>query len=264
MIFLKLGGSLITKKDQPQTARLEVISRLAQEIADVMRPHPELRLLLGHGSGSFGHLVADRYQTHEGASSKEEWRGFAQVWAVANQLNRLVVDAFLEKGLPILSMPPSASVISHKGKIQAMAIEPILHALKVGLIPLVQGDVAFDQEQGSSIISTEEVFAFLAPHLKPSLILLAGIEPGVYKNYPETDEVLSCITEENIHNLHISSASGTDVTGGMKDKVDQALSISRKVQDLEIRIFSGNEIGTVREALTGAPVGTLIKSSSGR
>jgi isopentenyl phosphate kinase len=263
MIFLKLGGSLITKKDQPQTPRLEVISRLAHEIADVIHTHPGFRLLLGHGSGSFGHLIADQYQTHMGASSEKDWRGFAQVWTVANQLNRLVVDALIKEGLPILSMPPSASVISERGKIQKMAVEPILNALEVGLIPIVQGDVAFDREQGSSIISTEEVFRYLAPHLKPSLILLAGIERGVLKDYPKTEEVIPLITEENIHDVVISPASGTDVTGGMQDKVHQALTLCRLVPDLEVRIFSGNKIGAVREALTGVPIGTLIKSTTG-
>jgi isopentenyl phosphate kinase len=263
MIFLKLGGSLITKKEQPQTPRLEVISRLAHEIADVIHTHPGFRLLLGHGSGSFGHLIADQYQTHLGASSEKDWRGFAQVWTVANQLNRLVVDALLEEGLPILSMPPSASVISERGKIHKMTVEPIVNAIEVGLIPIVQGDVAFDREQGSSIISTEEVFTYLAPHLKPSLILLAGIEKGVLRDYPKTEEVIPLITEENIDDVAISPATGTDVTGGMQGKVHQALTLCQLVPDLEIRIFSGNEIGAVREALMGAPVGTLIKATSG-
>jgi isopentenyl phosphate kinase len=263
MIFLKLGGSLITEKNKPQTPRLEVITRLAQEIAAVIRSQPGFRLLIGHGSGSFGHLIADRYQTHLGASSERDWRGFAEVWSVANQLNRLVVDALLEEGLPILSMPPSASVISEKGKIQEMAVKPIIKALDVGLIPVVQGDVAFDREQGSSIISTEEVFSYLAPHLKPSLILLAGIEPGVLRNYPQTEEVVPLITEENIDDVITAPAKGIDVTGGMEGKVHQALRTCRLVQDLEIRIFSGNDVGAVQEALTGAPIGTLIKSASG-
>jgi isopentenyl phosphate kinase len=263
MIFLKLGGSLITEKDQPQTPRLDVITQLAREIAEAFRTIPELRLLIGHGSGSFGHHVADKYQTHVGATSREDWYGFAQVWATANRLNRLVVDALLEEGLPILSMPPSASVICHRGRILKMATEPLLNALEVGLLPVVQGDVAFDQEQGSSIISTEEVFSYLAPYLNPSLILLAGIEPGVFRNYPETDEIIPLITEENMHEFAISPASGTDVTGGMQGKVHQALSICRLVPGLEIRIFSGNEIGAVQEALSGASVGTLIKTKTG-
>ena len=89
MIFLKLGGSLITHKDQPETARLDVLARLAGEIAEARRTFPEMRLLVGHGSGSFGHPMAARHGTHLGG---DNWTGFAEVWRSANRLNRLVVD----------------------------------------------------------------------------------------------------------------------------------------------------------------------------
>lgn len=262
MIFLKFGGSLITQKDQPQTPRVEVISRLAKEIAEALDADPGLRLLLGHGSGSFGHHVADKYKTQLGASSEEDWLGFAEVWAVANRLNRLVIDALLHNELPILSMPPSASTISDGGKIVKLAVDPIRKATEVGLIPVIQGDVAFDLEFGSTIVSTEEVFAFLAPHLEPSLVLLAGIEPGVFESYPDRVDVLSLITEENIDDFGIAPAASTDVTGGMAAKVYQALSICRMVPGLEVRIFSGEDTGTIRDALAGAPVGTLVKTAS--
>ena len=262
MIFLKFGGSLITQKEQPQTPRVEVISHLAQDIAEALEADPGLHLLLGHGSGSFGHHVADKYQTQLGASSKEDWFGFTEVWAVANRLNRLVIDALLENKLPIISMPPSASTISDQGKIVKLAVDPIQKAIDVGLIPVVQGDVAFDLEHGSTIVSTEDVFVFLAPYLKPSLILLAGIEPGVFESYPDRVDVLTEITEENIDDIGIAPAASTDVTGGMAAKVHQALSICQMVPGLEVRIFSGEDKGTVRDALAGAPVGTLIKTAS--
>jgi len=262
MIFLKLGGSLITKKEQPQTPREEVISRLAREIVEARQDHPGLRLLIGHGSGSFGHLLAHQYQTHLGASSEQDWIGFAKVWAAANRLNRLVVDALLEEDLPVISMPPSASAESQRGKIQKLAVESISSALDAGLIPIVQGDVAFDQAQGSSILSTEEVFLFLATYLKPSLILLAGIEPGVYKNYPSTEEIIPMINDKNIDEYRIAPATATDVTGGMEAKVQQALSICRRIKGLQVRIFSGEEEGQVRKALSGAQVGTLIQTKS--
>jgi len=81
--FLKLGGSLITEKDRPHTARLQVIRRLASEIARARRDDPALRLVLGHGSGSFGHVPAQKYGTRGGVRTPEEWGGFVQVWREA-------------------------------------------------------------------------------------------------------------------------------------------------------------------------------------
>ena len=47
LVFIKLGGSVITDKTQPETARPEVIQRLAREVASARLARPELQLLLG-------------------------------------------------------------------------------------------------------------------------------------------------------------------------------------------------------------------------
>jgi len=134
MIFLKLGGSLITEKSQTETARLEVIDRLATEIQDVRRENPELTILLGHGSGSFGHHAAAKFGTHHGVSTIEDWKGVAAVWKAANMLHRFVMDSLLAAGLPVISFPPSASAIAKDGELISLAIQPIQHALLKGLI----------------------------------------------------------------------------------------------------------------------------------
>ena len=66
LVFLKLGGSLITDKTQPYTPRLDIIEDAALQISTTLRQHPELRLVLGHGSGSFGHVAASEYRTRDG------------------------------------------------------------------------------------------------------------------------------------------------------------------------------------------------------
>jgi isopentenyl phosphate kinase len=258
MIFLKLGGSLITDKNKPQTPRPEVIHRLASEISAAYRKTPTMQLLLGHGSGSFGHSMADKHQTHLGASTQGEWLGFADVWRVANQLNRMVIDELHTVGLPVISFPPSSSAISANKDIVEMSVEPILRAFDAGLIPVVQGDVAFDRQQGSSIISTEQVFEFLAPHLNPTLILLAGIEAGVYRDFSAPEQIVPHISEKNSQELNVSDSYATDVTGGMAAKVQQALAFCKIVPKVEVRIFSGEHDGAVEEALVGTPHGTLV------
>jgi len=47
-----------TYKSREATAREEVIKRAAREIKEALEARPDLRLLAGHGSGSFGHFVA--------------------------------------------------------------------------------------------------------------------------------------------------------------------------------------------------------------
>jgi isopentenyl phosphate kinase len=258
MIFLKLGGSLITDKSRPETPRPEVLQRVAGEIAATRASRPGIRILLGHGSGSYGHQAASRFGTHLGAASEEDWRGFAEVWRVANKLHRLVVDAMLEAGLPAVSFPPSASAIAQEGEIVEFAEEPIARALAAELLPVVAGDVAFDRQRGSTIVSTERVFARLASALRPTHLLLAGVEPGVFADHPANTCLFKKLGEKDLRPGSLAGSAATDVTGGMADKVRQAIAMARAVPGLEVRIFSGMEPGAVQAALSGKPIGTLI------
>jgi isopentenyl phosphate kinase len=258
MILLKLGGSLITVKSQPETARSEVIGRIAGEIAQAIQERPALRLIVGHGSGSFGHPMAARFSTHLGALTAADWLGFTKVWAAAQRLNRMVIDGLLEVGLPAISFPPSVLAVCDEHKIVQMAIEPIHRALEAGLLPVVYGDVAFDRTHGSTILSTEMVFLHLAASLRPERVLLAGIEPGVYSNYPESPEILPLVTERQLPQLSLSGAADTDVTGGMKAKVEAALALAQTFPQTEVRIFSGEATGIIKSALLGGSPGTLI------
>lgn len=260
MIFLKLGGSLITEKDKPESCRHATLKRLATEISVAIDRNPKLHLLLGHGSGSFGHYAATRHGTHLGASSPSEWQGFTEVWQAAQRLNRLVLDALVAARLPVIAFPPSATALCVEGKIQTMSIEPLQRALDAELLPVVHGDVAFDRTLGATIVSTESVFAYLATHLRPNRILLAGIEPGVFAHFQVSDEILPKLTPDDILDLGIEGARAPDVTGGMLGKIEAAMDIAKLDPKIEVRIFSGEKQGEVAAALLGATPGTLIST----
>ncbi len=259
LIFLKLGGSLITDKHTPRTARPDALARLMGEIAEARSAKPELQLVLGHGSGSFGHVEGRKHGTRQGVATPEQWRGFAEVQAAAGLLNRLVVDAARAAGLPVLNLPPSASAVCREGVIEQMALEPVRAALAHDLVPLVFGDVAVDVARGGTIVSTEDVFAYLARALRPRQVLLAGIEPGVLTRWPEGEVVPHLPADAAAGG--VGGAQAADVTGGMAGKVQAMQALARALPGLAVRIFSGDTPGLVRAALLGeAAPGTLIAS----
>lgn len=258
MIFLKLGGSLITDKARPETPRLDVLRRLVNEIAEARQAAPTLRLLIGHGSGSFGHAAAARHATHLGASNPEQWLGFVEVWRSANRLNRIVIDTLNEAGLPALSFPPSASALARDGEVTGLAHEPILRALDHGLIPVVQGDVAFDTSRGACILSTERVFTWLALRLRPARILLAGADAGVFSDFPRNAELLPVVSQTDLAKNRVGASAAVDVTGGMAEKVRSALEWARADPGVEVRIFSAEEPGQLQKALLGGQPGTRV------
>ena len=262
-VFLKLGGSLITDKTSPHTPRLEVLRRLAGEVAAARQVSPDLRLLIGHGSGSFGHVPARRYHTRQGVHTPLEWQGFLEVWREAAALNYLVVDAFTAAGLPVMAFPPSAVLTARDGRVETWDLAPLESALRVGLLPVVYGDVVFDRVRGGTIFSTEDLFEHLAVLLRPARILLVGLEPGVWGDYPRCEQLVSEITPDNLWQVAaaLGGSAATDVTGGMASKVRQCLDLVQATPGLQVLIFSGETPGVLPQALAGEPVGTLIHAT---
>lgn len=260
LYFLKLGGSLITDKDQVRQPRRDILGRLSQEIAEAHRSNPDLQLIIGHGSGSYGHVAGKKYGTRQGVQGKEAWHGFVEVWKDARALNQIVVEALLEAGLPVIAFPPSASIISNAQKVTSWDLQPLRSALSAGLIPLVNGDVVFDTTLGGTILSTEDLFIYLANALKPERILLAGLEPGVWADFPAGTHLAERITHSSLSALskNLAGSASIDVTGGMVQKVESMLALTAGIPGLQAVIFSGLQAGLLRQALLGGLPGTVI------
>ncbi len=274
--LLKLGGSLITDKDTPYTPRLDKLKSLALEIKSALDSDPSLCLILGHGSGSFGHVEAKKYGTRDGVphhppspngkgtrneDEKRYWHGFVQVRYQAAELTRYTLQALLQVGLSAMPFSPSASMVSSGRKVTAHNILTIRKALDAGLLPVVHGDVAFDEQLGGTILSTEDVFAFLAEQFPIQRILLAGIESGVWADFPARTKLVKEIVFEEYEAMKagIGGSASTDVTGGMKAKVEEMFSLIQKNHGLTVQIFSAEEEGLLTRALKGENVGTLLR-----
>lgn len=261
IVFLKLGGSLITEKTRQESPRLDVLSRVSEEMARGLAQRPGLRLVLGHGSGSYGHFAAQRYGIHRGSPS--DWRGYAETAAAAARLNRLVVDTCLAAGVPVVALQPSASARTRGAELQELLTWPLGELLGRGLVPVVYGDVALDDTQRCSIISTEAIFSYLAPQVRPQRILLAGEVDGVCTADPQRERgatlvpVLTPATWQ-ASEQQLAGARGVDVTGGMRSKVWQMLSLVERLPGLQVSIFSGLEPGRIEAALLGNAGGTLL------
>jgi isopentenyl phosphate kinase len=279
LVFLKLGGSLITDKTRPYTARLDKLEDLATQIARSLQADLELRLVLGHGSGSFGHTAAKKYGTRDGtpapirlpfsekmggvagrAEGGNYWQGFAEVWYQASTLNRYVIQALHEAGIPAMTFSPAASVWSESGRVAKWELSQIEAALEVGIVPVVHGDVIFDRAKGGTILSTEDLFEHLARELRPGRVLLAGLEEAVWADFPARRHRVEVVTRKSFNEISsgVGKSSGADVTGGMQSKVQQMLGLVEQVQGLQATIFSGEGDGNLEKALKGESIGTLV------
>ena len=274
LVFLKLGGSLITDKTQPYTPRLDVMNDLALQIKTAIQTHPSLRLIIGHGAGSFGHVPASEYHTRDGLppratplahrerdeTEENYWKGFAEVWYQASVLNRYVMKSLHNSGVWTISLSPASSVIASNGEVSMWETTPIRMALSGGIVPVIHGDVVFDEVRGGTILSTEDLFMHLVRALSPERLLLAGLEAGVWADFPARTELVKKITPRNFEEVKagVGKAAGADVTGGMESKVKQMLDLVREVPEMTVQIFSGDEPGNLVRVLTGETLGTVI------
>ena len=273
LIFLKLGGSLLTDKARPRALRAEALNRLAGEISAALAFRPELRLLIGQGGGSYAHTVAERYGTRDGVASPEDWRGYAATARAAAELNRIVIESLASAGIPVLPVQPSASAMCRDGELRALDERPIRTALANNLVPVVYGDVALDEVRGGTIVSTEQIFRWLAPRLSPTRVLLVGEVAGVLTADPSSglspgSEVIPEITPGSLQTLGraLGGARGVDVTGGMLAKVSEMIALLEATPSVvAVQIISGLDPGLLRDCLTDPNVraGTRIVRESG-
>ena len=275
LAFLKLGGSLITDKMKPYTPLLDVMDDLALQITTSLQTQPNLRLVIGHGAGSFGHVAASEYKTRDGypqpsplthrerdTNEENYWKGFAEVWYQASTLNRYVMEALHKAGLRTIALPPSASVIASDGRVAVWETTPIRMALAAGIVPVIFGDVVFDEVRGGTILSTENLFTFLVKALHPDRVLLAGIEEAVWEDFPERKRPIERITPESFEGIRhgVGRSAAADVTGGMEAKVREMLELIQENPGLKIQIFSGTQPGNLVRALLGDKLGTEISA----
>ncbi len=262
--LVKLGGSLITDKRLEKHARVDVIERLAGEIAELRR-RTGAAWIVGHGSGSFGHVEAHRHRIHEGVRSAEQLPGLAATADEAARLNRLVTGALRAAGESPFSFAPSSALVSAAGRPADLHVEPLRRALDLGLLPVVYGDVVMDREWGCSICSTETLFVTLISALQErgrrvERVFWLGETDGVYgaggATIPEIAPAEAARALEQV-----AGAEGVDVTGGMRHRLEAALELAGR--GVASWVGNGLEPGRLGRAVAGEPVpGTWIRAGA--
>lgn len=258
LTLIKLGGSLITDKRTEKAYRAERADAVAAAIRQALDTIPGVQLVVGHGSGSFGHMAAKRHDTIAGVSGAEQWHGFAEVALAAASLNTLVAASFAQAGIPVMRFQPSAGTTCADGVVTHWDTRNLQAALDAGLVPLVYGDVAFDTVRGGTITSTESLFFYLAGHLSVRRILLLGEVEGVLDT---AGQLIRNVTPLSLASIEaaLGGSAGTDVTGGMETKVRDMVALVQRIPGLEVRILDGRDPERLLRVLAGTSSdGTLI------
>jgi isopentenyl phosphate kinase len=239
---LKLGGSVVTEKDRPETLDGAAVDDLADAVA---RSGVE-DLVLVHGGGSFGHHHAEAHgvTTTEGSDDVE---AVSDIHGAMTALNRLVLGRLHARGVPGVPVPPfsaahrevDGSLSLPTGQVGAMVGE--------GFVPVLHGDVVTHAGEGVTILSGDEIVVELARGLDADRV---GLCSGVEGVLDDDGEVVPRVDSFDDVADVLGGSDATDVTGGMAGKV-------RALLDLEATasVFGADDVAAFLE---GEDPGTLV------
>ncbi len=259
LVVLKLGGSVITYKNNPMTPDLAAINRLTKEISDVNNE----QLIIVHGGGSFGHPLAKQYKIKDGYRESLQIQGFTKTHQAMTKLNRLVVDALIQNNVAPFPVSPSSCIITKSGRIQTFCDSAIVYLLKNNFVPVLFGDVVLDTDIGFTILSGDQLVVSLANKFKAKKIIFGVDVDGLFTGDPKTNERAQLIQSITFNKLGplISKIEKTkaDVTGGMFGKIFE-LTLGSNTETTTLIINAAKE-GNIRKALKEEWVaGTIIKN----
>ncbi|MGH1566323.1 MAG: isopentenyl phosphate kinase [Nitrosopumilus sp.] len=245
MILIKLGGSIITNKEKPLSAKRKIIDNLVKNLKKI-----DESIIIVHGGGSYGHYWSVKYDMHT-KEKKYDLRGVAIVKNSMIELNKIVLDLLLKNKLNPYCLPPTDFMSGNKPILKK--VQEIKKIAETGLIPVTYGDVLWFGQKKTYILSGDKIMTHLAKILKPRLCIFALNEDGLYSDLKSKKLIYELKSERPL-----ISDNKMDVTGGMTRKIEEASNISK----IGVNVFfvNGNKPERIVKAIkNGKFEGTLFR-----
>jgi len=245
MLLIKLGGSIITNKKKPLSAKRKTIDNIVHSFRKINED-----FVVVHGGGSYGHYWSVKYDMHT-KPKKYDPKGVSIVKNSMIELNTIILDAFLKNKMNPYCLPPTDFVMGNK-PINRKILE-IKKIANSGLVPITYGDALWYGNKKSYILSGDKIMSLLARVLRPRLSIFVLNEDGLYSNM-KTKKLIYDFKDEKI----FIKKTLMDVTGGMTRKVAEASKISK--MGLKVFFVNGNKPQRIVNAINRKKFeGTLFR-----
>jgi len=218
-VVLKLGGSVITEKDEPETVDQAALSTAASAIAESAVSED---IVIVHGGGSFGHHHAADYGVSTTAGTHDV-DGVRAIHGAMCRLNAAVVDALTEQGVPAVPVHPFSAAARDAGGDLSLPTAQVTTLLGEGFVPVLHGDLVAHAGAGATVLSGDELVVELAPAVDADRVGVCSTVPGVLD---ENGTVIDRIAAFDAVASALGGSDATDVSGGMAGKVRALLGLS--------------------------------------
>jgi isopentenyl phosphate kinase len=200
-----------------------------------------------HGAGSFGHFTAKEYgfksqstappqplqsiTTRDLAKKRRQQHGLAKTRLSVQNLNRLVVEELVEKGVNAVGISPCFGIPGLQAHANLQELEQnslqlsVHDTLQAGLIPILHGDACLYGNDNVGILSGDTLMEILG--VQPwvhSVVFITDVD-GVFERDPRQDPHARllryiAVNQSNGEVVTQVDASGSshdhDVTGGLQ------------------------------------------------
>ena len=275
MIIVKLGGSVITDKKRPLTARPRAVSALAGALAEIGEP-----LAVVHGGGSFGHYWSVRHDMHTRPAVHAPG-AVADVKNSMVDLDAIVLRAMAKRGMGPYAVPPHA-LLRPGGSPLPSAVREVGDMAASGLVPVTYGDALWRRGGLTYILSGDSLVRMLSLGIRPRIAIFATDVDGLYSDL-RSRSLIGRVGRREAARLRAllqgggrrrrgggqaatadaAAAAGPDVTGGIWRKVRESLFLAGA--GIRVALVNGSRPERILEAAaatrggrSGAFTGTLF------
>ena len=245
LVVVKLGGSLITNKDIPESPNFHNMKLVCREISQAISTDKSLQLILIHGGGSFGHYFARKFGLGTLLKRNASPEGLARTAAAMIKLHSVMLEELNSAGVFCGTILPIEILSRNGDSISAIGESRIITLLENGLVPITFGNVSVI-ENGSFIISGDTIALAIARKFRIRKATFAMDVDGVYRSAGLKGSIIHELIGEPQFK---STLRDFDVTGGLQAKIKTGFELSKLGAD--VFFLNGSKRNRLSKVLLG-------------
>lgn len=264
LTIIKLGGALLTDKQQPFTLRATVLTQVVNELKSCQDDGLVGQLILVHGVGAFGHPPVVQYKLHKGLQSPSQLIHLTYAQNCVLTLRQRIAETCHGAGLAVATILPSSCMTADGFVATTHFYDAIAGFLKLGMIPLLGGDVLADRQVGFMVYSGDKLAVDLALQFGADRLIFATAVDGIYDQDPVQHPQARRLTQWSLRGLdtataHLDRRQQLDASGAMAGKLEAAhRAYDAIAAGLRVHVISMMNTDNLRELLSGNAIGTQL------
>jgi isopentenyl phosphate kinase len=210
-------------------------------------------VMIVHGAGSFGHVLAKKFELHKGHIRNDQIDAVAKVSRDVRELNSMIISELIDAGIPSVSIPTGSCFMMDDGDL-IMDPKVLKRYVSLGIVPVMFGDVVTDMKKGFGICSGDTIMKCLAEIFLPETVIFVSDIDGLYDRDPKISKDAKLIKDVNKKILDRIPPETTvaDVTGGVHAKMRTMLDMCSDGRDCIL--VNGTVDGRLSSLLKGTDV----------